>query len=63
MEEFLETSQPSSVLGGSVRWAAPELYKFSDESDEQPRVSMSSDIYSYGSLVLEVRKSSYQNSR
>ncbi len=55
MEEFLETSYPSSVLGGSVRWAAPELYQFSDQGNEQPRVSKASDIYSYGSLVLEVR--------
>ncbi|KLO18726.1 hypothetical protein SCHPADRAFT_844657 [Schizopora paradoxa] len=54
MEEFFETSNPSSVLGGSVRWAAPELYQFSEECSEQPRVSKASDIYSYGSLVLEV---------
>ena len=54
--EFMDTTN-SSVLGGAVRWAAPEVYDIPDQND--PRVvgpTMSSDIYSFGSLALEVKK-------
>lgn len=39
---------------GNVRWAAPELYRIS-EDDSVPTVSKYSDIYSFGSVMLEVR--------
>ena len=44
------TSQLSS-LGGALRWTAPELYAFGEVI---PCVTLYSDIYSFGSIALEV---------
>ena len=52
--EFMDTTN-SSVLGGAVRWAAPEVYDIPDQNDScVVGPTMSSDIYSFGSLALEV---------
>lgn len=42
--------------GGAVRWAAFELYHMYGE-DEEPHpalISTKSDIYSFGSIILQV---------
>ena len=44
-------TQTSASAGGSLRWSAPELYNFGNES---PKVSLFSDVYSFGSVALEV---------
>ncbi|EJD05232.1 uncharacterized protein FOMMEDRAFT_154445 [Fomitiporia mediterranea MF3/22] len=59
VEDLVDSGYPSSMLGGAIRWSAPELYCVScfdyDHADSSgPRVSVSSDIYSYGSIALEV---------
>jgi len=51
--EFQGTSFLTSTIGGNVRWAAPELYRVV-ENDSVPAITTHSDIYSYGSVVLEV---------
>ena len=51
--DFQGTSFLTSTIGGNVRWAAPELY-FTNEDDSTPTVTTHSDIYSFGSVMLEV---------
>jgi serine/threonine protein kinase len=46
-------SYVTSSIGGSVRWAAPEHFRISD-GDRISTVTTHSDIYSYGSVVLQV---------
>jgi serine/threonine protein kinase len=53
--EFLGASYFASTIGGAVRWADPLFYRMSSEEDEAPVVGTSSDIYSFGSVMLEVR--------
>lgn len=43
----------TSTLGGNVRWAAPELYH-QPEDGSATVVDTHSDVYSYGSVTLEV---------
>lgn len=52
--EFQGTSYITSTLGGNVRWAAPELYHGIEEGSVST-VNTHSDVYSYGSVTLEVR--------
>lgn len=48
----------SSILGGNVRWAAPEIFSFSEaNNDSKALLSTSSDIYSFGCILLEVSTS------
>ncbi|KZP27947.1 hypothetical protein FIBSPDRAFT_1039924 [Athelia psychrophila] len=51
--EFQGTSYITSTLGGNVRWAAPELYHGIEEGSVST-VNTHSDVYSYGSVTLEV---------
>jgi len=51
--EFQGTSYFTSSIGGAVRWAAPELYRVY-EDHAFPVVTAECDIYSYGSLTLQV---------
>lgn len=51
--EFAGTSYITSTLGGNVRWAAPELYH-QPEDGSATVVNTHSDVYSYGSVTLEV---------
>jgi serine/threonine protein kinase len=44
----------TSSIGGSVRWAAPENFSIS-EGDRVSTVTTHGDIYSYGSVMLQVR--------
>jgi serine/threonine protein kinase len=54
--EFQGTS--TSMLDGAVRWAAPELYYMPDSHEEVEggniTLSEQSDIYSFGSVMLQV---------
>ncbi|KIM74971.1 hypothetical protein PILCRDRAFT_688571 [Piloderma croceum F 1598] len=43
----------TSSIGGSVRWAAPEHFRISD-GERVSTVTTHGDIYSYGSVVLQV---------
>jgi serine/threonine protein kinase len=54
--EFQGTSYFTSSIRGAVRYAAPEIYATSGP-DPIPsvRVSTHSDIYSFGSVMLQVR--------
>lgn len=48
----------TSHLGGSVRWADAYLFRAFDDNTP-PAIGTSSDIYSFGSVVLEVSHSFY----
>ncbi|KAJ7657789.1 TKL/TKL-ccin protein kinase [Mycena polygramma] len=57
--EFCGTSSLTSCIGGAVRWADASLYSISaddddDESHETPALTTRSDIYSFGSVTLEI---------
>jgi hypothetical protein len=43
----------STTIGGSIRWAAVELYSYNQE-DYTPTLNEYSDIYSFGSVMLQV---------
>ncbi|KAL5530598.1 hypothetical protein ACEPAF_6856 [Sanghuangporus sanghuang] len=45
-------SRFTSGVGGSVRWTAPELYTF--EGATPPRLTLHSDVYSFGSVAYEI---------
>ncbi|KIM73779.1 hypothetical protein PILCRDRAFT_828831 [Piloderma croceum F 1598] len=51
--EFQGTSYFTSSIGGAIRWAAPELYCIY-EDHTSPVATAASDVYSYGSLTLQV---------
>jgi serine/threonine protein kinase len=53
LSEFQGTSYFTSSIGGAVRWAAPELYRVY-EDDVFPEVTVECDIYSFGSVALQV---------
>jgi len=44
----------SSTVGGSPRWAAPELYCLEDDVEHTPVISKPCDVYSFGSVMLQV---------
>jgi len=58
---FMETTGSSyltSTVRGSVRWAAPELFEIDEEQQGEPvhvLPNPQSDIYSFGSTMLQVR--------
>ncbi|KAF5382664.1 hypothetical protein D9615_002721 [Tricholomella constricta] len=52
--EFHGTSYFTSTIGGAVRWADALLYRLHPEDGQPPAVSKHSDIYSFGSVMLEV---------
>jgi serine/threonine protein kinase len=51
--EFEGTSYDSSTVGGALRWRAPELLAVC-EDDIACNLSAACDIYSYGSVMLQV---------
>lgn len=56
--EATGSSYLTSTLQGNVRWAAPELFDVGEEQQKEPvHVSPDpqSDIYSFGSTMLQVR--------
>jgi serine/threonine protein kinase len=44
----------TSSIGGSIRWAAPEYFRISGGSSVST-VTTHGDVYSYGSVMLQVR--------
>ncbi|KIJ63426.1 hypothetical protein HYDPIDRAFT_113435 [Hydnomerulius pinastri MD-312] len=53
--EFRSAPYLSTAIGGAVRWAAPELFEVSETGDDTKlQWTMRSDIYSFGSLMLQV---------
>jgi len=53
LAEFHGTSYFTSTISGSVRWAAPELYRIKD-GVIAIGLSTGSDIYSFGSVMLQI---------
>ncbi|KAG1813919.1 kinase-like domain-containing protein [Suillus subaureus] len=57
IEEFVGTSYLTSSIRGHIRWAAAELYDIpegDEEDDASVSLSVECDIYSFGSIVLQV---------
>jgi serine/threonine protein kinase len=50
--EFQGTSLYSSSTTGQYRWGAIELYRA--EEGQSPKLTAACDIYSFGSLMLQV---------
>ena len=50
---FEGTSYSLSTVGGAIRWRARELLHFTE--DFTPVLTTACDIYSYGSVMLQVR--------
>ncbi|KAF8970618.1 kinase-like domain-containing protein [Flammula alnicola] len=50
--ETRNSSFMTSKVGGAVRWAAPELFPF--DEDTTPELAMHCDIYSFGAVALHV---------
>jgi hypothetical protein len=55
--EFLGPSYLTSSIRGNIRWAAAELFEVPEDEDDEASVSLSTecDIYSLGSIALQVR--------
>lgn len=57
--EFNGTSYFTESIRGSIRWAAAELFEAPEDDDEEEDASVSlgveCDIYSFGSIMLQVR--------
>ncbi|OJA12922.1 hypothetical protein AZE42_08618, partial [Rhizopogon vesiculosus] len=55
--EFIGTSYLTSTIKGNIRWAAAELFEVPEDDEEDgAAVSLSTecDIYSFGSIALQV---------
>ncbi|KAF9231373.1 kinase-like domain-containing protein, partial [Melanogaster broomeanus] len=52
--EFVGGAFFTSSVRGSIRWAAPELFCFPDNSSTVPAPSRASDMYSFGSIMFQV---------
>ncbi|OAX38452.1 kinase-like protein, partial [Rhizopogon vinicolor AM-OR11-026] len=55
--EFIGTSYLTSTIKGNIRWAAAELFEVPEDDEEgEATVSLSTecDIYSFGSIALQV---------
>jgi serine/threonine protein kinase len=55
--EFDSTSYNSSTIGGALRWLSPELLPVSGKARI---LSPASDIYSLGSVILQVSQEFYK---
>ena len=54
---FHATPFYTSTVGGNVRWAAPEIYRIS-EDETMRALTVQSDVYSFGCIFLEVLRPS-----
>ncbi|KAG1744296.1 kinase-like domain-containing protein [Suillus lakei] len=54
--EFIGTSYLMSSIRGNIRWAAAELFEVPENDEDQEEVSLSTecDIYSFGSIMLQI---------
>jgi serine/threonine protein kinase len=57
ISQFFATSNFTSTISGNIRWGAPELFAIPDAQDgtSANRPSKECDIYSFGSIMLQVR--------
>jgi serine/threonine protein kinase len=61
--EFIGPSYFTSTIKGNIRWAAAELFEVPEDQDEDEiSVSLSTecDIYSFGSITLQVSNLYFQ---
>ncbi|OAX38455.1 kinase-like protein [Rhizopogon vinicolor AM-OR11-026] len=61
--EFIGTSYATSTIRGNIRWAAAELFEAQEDDEEnEAAVSLSTecDIYSFGSIALQVSHSDFR---
>ncbi|KAG0692157.1 kinase-like protein, partial [Suillus ampliporus] len=57
IEEFIGTSYVTSSIRGNIRWAAAELFgalEGDEEDDASASLTVECDIYSFGSIILQV---------
>ncbi|KAF8835362.1 kinase-like protein [Paxillus ammoniavirescens] len=54
VKEFLGTSYLSSSMNGTARWAAPEIFTTLDDESSVWIPTEQSDLYSLGSIMLQV---------
>ncbi|KAG2109173.1 kinase-like protein, partial [Suillus cothurnatus] len=55
ISEFFGSSTFSSTISGNIRWGAPELFALPENQDSSTnRPSKEADIYSFGSIMLQV---------
>jgi hypothetical protein len=47
-------------MGGNIRWAAAELFEEPDDDEAAVSLSTECDIYSFGSIFLQVRSWYFQ---
>jgi hypothetical protein len=54
--EFIGPSYMTSSIRGNIRWAAAELFEVPEEDEEDAALTLSTecDIYSFGSIFLQV---------
>jgi len=56
--EFINPSYFTSSIRGNIRWAAAELFEVPDDHDDEDNtvvsLSIECDIYSFGSIALQV---------
>jgi hypothetical protein len=54
--EFTGPSYLTSSIRGNIRWAAAELFEVPEDDEIEAAVSLSTecDIYSFGSIILQV---------
>jgi serine/threonine protein kinase len=61
--EFIGTSYLTSTIKGNIRWAAAELFEVSEDDEEDEAVvslTTECDIYSFGSIALQVSDLDFQ---
>lgn len=57
MLEFIGTSYFTNSIKGNIRWAATELFEIpegDEEGEASTLLSTECDIYSFGSIILQV---------
>ena len=61
--EFIGTSYLTSTIKGNIRWAAAELFEVPEDNEEDEAavpLSTKCDIYSLGSIALQVSHSNFR---
>jgi serine/threonine protein kinase len=59
--EFVGSSYLTSTIRGNIRWAAAELFEvLEDEEEVVVSLSIECDIYSFGSIALQVSNLDFQ---
>lgn len=53
MLEFHDPTFYTSTIGANARWAAPEIYRITND-ETAPTATTKSDVYSFGCILLEV---------